>query len=275
MAEWGAIAETDLELLHYADTPAEAFERLRAHLIAHHLEPATRAGSGRAGNREDARRVALRRTWTEDADHGSTHAQEAGRSNTRTATAWSRRRSPGATDDGARRASGAGKWTAREIVHHLADSEMTSAIRLRLLLARRRSDHCRLRPGQFARRLHYDRPIEPRSALQGRAADDGGDSGRMTDADWARRGYAQRAQRLVYGERWLESTLPHAHDHARRSGPRDGRPASQIVKSPANRREHWIDRSRDRAASAVSSDAGAAHRDRTKTPRGDRRRPRA
>jgi len=28
-----------------------------------------------------------------------------------------------------------GKWSAREIVHHLADSEMTSAVRLRLLLA--------------------------------------------------------------------------------------------------------------------------------------------
>jgi uncharacterized protein (TIGR00730 family) len=41
MAEWGAIAEKDLELLHYADTPADAFEHLRDHLIAHHLEPAT------------------------------------------------------------------------------------------------------------------------------------------------------------------------------------------------------------------------------------------
>src|SRR5262245_14456486 len=41
MAEWGAIAEKDLELLQYVDTPADAFERLRAHLIAHHLEPAT------------------------------------------------------------------------------------------------------------------------------------------------------------------------------------------------------------------------------------------
>ena len=39
MAEWGAIAEKDLELLHYADTPAEAFEHLRDHLIANHLEP--------------------------------------------------------------------------------------------------------------------------------------------------------------------------------------------------------------------------------------------
>ena len=41
MAEWGAIAEQDLDLLHYAETPSEAFEQLREHLITHHLEPAT------------------------------------------------------------------------------------------------------------------------------------------------------------------------------------------------------------------------------------------
>jgi len=39
MAEWGAIAEKDLELLHYADTPTDAFEFVRDHLIAHHLDP--------------------------------------------------------------------------------------------------------------------------------------------------------------------------------------------------------------------------------------------
>jgi uncharacterized protein (TIGR00730 family) len=41
MAEWGAIAEHDLQLLQYADTPQSAFEQLREHLIAHHLEPGT------------------------------------------------------------------------------------------------------------------------------------------------------------------------------------------------------------------------------------------
>ena len=41
MAEWGAIAEKDLKLLHYADTPVDAFQHLRDHLIAHHLEPST------------------------------------------------------------------------------------------------------------------------------------------------------------------------------------------------------------------------------------------
>jgi uncharacterized protein (TIGR00730 family) len=41
MAEWGAIAEHDLDLLHHADTPADAFEHLRANLVANHLAPST------------------------------------------------------------------------------------------------------------------------------------------------------------------------------------------------------------------------------------------
>ena len=41
MAEWGAISEKDLDLMIYAETPADAFERLRSHLITRHLEPAT------------------------------------------------------------------------------------------------------------------------------------------------------------------------------------------------------------------------------------------
>src|ERR1700694_775160 len=41
MAEWGAIAEQDVELLQHADTPADAFAQVRDHLITHHLEPPT------------------------------------------------------------------------------------------------------------------------------------------------------------------------------------------------------------------------------------------
>ena len=41
MSDWGAIADQDLDLLQYADAPADAFEQLRDHLIAHHLEPRT------------------------------------------------------------------------------------------------------------------------------------------------------------------------------------------------------------------------------------------
>jgi uncharacterized protein (TIGR00730 family) len=42
LVEWGAIAEQDVELLQRADSPVVAFEELRDHLIAHHLEPPTR-----------------------------------------------------------------------------------------------------------------------------------------------------------------------------------------------------------------------------------------
>src|SRR4030095_659788 len=41
MADWGAIADDDLSLLHRVDSPSDACEQLRGHLIAHHLEPAT------------------------------------------------------------------------------------------------------------------------------------------------------------------------------------------------------------------------------------------
>jgi uncharacterized protein (TIGR00730 family) len=45
MSEWGAIAEKDLDLFQYADTPAEAFGCVRDHLIAHHLEPTAQEAS--------------------------------------------------------------------------------------------------------------------------------------------------------------------------------------------------------------------------------------
>ena len=66
MAEWGAIAEKDLELLHYADTPIDAFEHLRDHLIAHHLEPATEqeaAAPGIAKTQRDRDEWRVGRSW--------------------------------------------------------------------------------------------------------------------------------------------------------------------------------------------------------------------
>ena len=57
-----------------------------------------------------------------------------------------------------------GGWTPREVVHHTADSEMTSAIRLRRLIAEDDPLIVAYDGDEFARRLHYaDRPIEPRS----------------------------------------------------------------------------------------------------------------
>src|SRR5688572_15562706 len=66
----------------------------------------------------------------------------------------------GATDKELDARPGPGKWTARDVVHHLADSEMTGAIRLRLLIAVDNPQIFGYDQDQFARRLYYDRPIE-------------------------------------------------------------------------------------------------------------------
>jgi hypothetical protein len=41
MLDWGAISKSDLHLLRRADTPQQAFEVLKAHLVEYHVAPAT------------------------------------------------------------------------------------------------------------------------------------------------------------------------------------------------------------------------------------------
>ena len=108
-----------------------------------------------------------------------------------------------------------GGWTPREVVHHTADSEMTSAIRLRRLIAEDDPLIVGYDGDQFAVRLRYaDRPIGP--ALDAIAAArsttvqilDG-----LTEAQWQRTG--THAESGPYGvERWLEIYAEHCHEHA-------------------------------------------------------------
>lgn len=107
-----------------------------------------------------------------------------------------------------------GKWSAREIVHHLADSEMTSAVRLRLLVA---EDNAAIRAydeNQFAARLHYQRPIASSLlAFQAARQSSGELLDTMTDADFAKTGtHPEHGSYSV--ERWLEIYAEHAHKHA-------------------------------------------------------------
>lgn len=107
-----------------------------------------------------------------------------------------------------------GEWSPREIVHHLADSEMTSAIRLRLLVA---EDHPRIvgyDQEEFARRLYYDRPIEPslaafRAARESTAAI----LERMTEDEWSRQGTHSESGAYAVTD-WMNLYAAHAHDHA-------------------------------------------------------------
>jgi hypothetical protein len=107
-----------------------------------------------------------------------------------------------------------GKWSAREVVHHLADSEMTAAIRARLLIALDRPQIVGFDQDVFARKLHYDRPIEASlEAFKSARRTTAELLERLTDAEWAREGTHTEHGRYTL-ERWLEIYASHAHKHA-------------------------------------------------------------
>lgn len=107
-----------------------------------------------------------------------------------------------------------GEWSPRQVVHHLADSEMTSAIRVRLLLA---EDHPTIHgydQDEFARRLRYDRPIAASlAAFEAARRTTAELLWSMTDDDWTREGTHTESGRYTV-EGWLEIYAAHAHDHA-------------------------------------------------------------
>jgi hypothetical protein len=120
----------------------------------------------------------------------------------------------GATDAELDRRPAPGKWTAREIVHHLADSEMTAAIRLRRLLAEDRPVIVGYDQEEFARKLHYDRPVGASlEALKAARATTGAILDRMTDDEWAREGTHTESGRYTVLQ-WLQIYAEHAHNHA-------------------------------------------------------------
>ena len=107
------------------------------------------------------------------------------------------------------------EFTAREVVHHLADSEMTSAIRLRKLIAEDEPIIDGYDENGFARRLYYAaRPIEPSlDALRAARATTASILEHLTEAEWARAGTHSESGRYSV-ETWLEIYAAHAHEHA-------------------------------------------------------------
>lgn len=120
----------------------------------------------------------------------------------------------GITDAELDRRPAPGKWTAREIVHHLADSEMTSAIRLRRLIAEDNPVIVGYDQEEFARRLSYERPIAASlGALKAARETTCEILDRLSEADWQRTGtHSESGPYSVF--KWLEIYAVHAHDHA-------------------------------------------------------------
>jgi hypothetical protein len=120
----------------------------------------------------------------------------------------------GATDAELDARAAPGKWSPREIVHHLADSEMTSAIRMRNLIATDNVAIAGYDQDVFAKRLHYDRPIAASLAAFKAARETTAEIlDRLSEDDWKREGTHTEHGR--YGmDTWLAIYAVHAHDHA-------------------------------------------------------------
>jgi hypothetical protein len=108
-----------------------------------------------------------------------------------------------------------GKWSASEIVHHLADSESTSALRLRWLLVEDNPVIQGYDQDQFAIRLKYnEREVGPAlQAFQAARATTCQLLDLMTEEDWNRVGVHSESGRYST-EDWLRIYADHAHNHA-------------------------------------------------------------
>jgi len=106
------------------------------------------------------------------------------------------------------------EWSARMVVHHLADAEATAFVRLRRLLAEDQPVIHGYDEAEFARRLHYDRPIEPSLAvLAAVRASSLQMLESLTDEEWERAGTHSESGRYSVDD-WLRIYAGHAHDHA-------------------------------------------------------------
>ena len=105
-------------------------------------------------------------------------------------------------------------WSARMVVHHLADSEATAYVRLRRLIAEDRPGIIGYDEGEFARRLHYERPIESSlEVLKGVRAGSLSLLESLTPDEWARGGtHTESGAYSVEG--WLRIYVRHPHEHA-------------------------------------------------------------
>ncbi|PYS46423.1 MAG: hypothetical protein DMF68_19240 [Acidobacteria bacterium] len=108
-----------------------------------------------------------------------------------------------------------GKWSACEIVQHLADSEMNGAIRLRRLLAEEHPVLHGYDQDDYAARFRYNgRDIAPAlDAFRGARATSAQILSQLTEEDWKREGWHAESG-LFTLETWLRTYAPHAYNHA-------------------------------------------------------------
>ncbi len=108
-----------------------------------------------------------------------------------------------------------GKWSVCEIVHHLADSEMNSAIRLRRLLSEERAEIIGYDQDDYAIRFKYnERPFEPSlESFRSSRSTTLQIIEQMNEDDWKREGF-HNEHGTYTPETWLKLYAVHAYNHA-------------------------------------------------------------
>ncbi len=117
-------------------------------------------------------------------------------------------------DDALDRPGPDGGWTARQVAHHVAESEATAFVRLRRLIAEEAPVIVAYDEALYARRCHYDRPIGAALAVV--------DAVRasclelleaLSPEEWDRSGTHTEKGRYSVDD-WLRIYASHPHDHA-------------------------------------------------------------
>ncbi len=106
-------------------------------------------------------------------------------------------------------------WTPRMVIHHVADSETNSYVRLRRLLAEPTGTTIQgYDEAQWARALHYDRPVAASLAVFRAVRDSSAELlDLITAGDLARAGVHTETGPYTLAD-WLDTYVAHARDHA-------------------------------------------------------------
>lgn len=120
----------------------------------------------------------------------------------------------GITENELDRSAEEDEWTPRQIAHHVADSEMMAAIRLRRLLTENKPVIFGYDEKAFAEKLTSDRPIEPSLEAMRRARETCAQLlERMSEDDWGIVGTHTESGRYTPDD-WLRIYAAHGHEHA-------------------------------------------------------------
>jgi hypothetical protein len=110
-------------------------------------------------------------------------------------------------------------WTPRMVIHHVADSETNSYVRLRRLLAEPAGNVIQgYDEAQWARVLHYDRPVGASLEVLRAVRESSAELlDLITTEDLTRSGVHTESGPYTLGD-WLATYTAHARDHAAQIG---------------------------------------------------------